>query len=197
MLLFLIEDFRPKAVGNSCVNVTASSTCEMVNNISGPAIIHHRSGYQSLHLLSYIRSLRIFTFLYSLQYAAYNFTPSNFVRPAYSYLPNTQYFDTRRRAVHKAVWLPDRDVWNQNRQLMDRSRPSGFRSMNPKYCVSQSNYVLSCCFISVLSTARHGRSYCTIQFDIWSFLGDSMLLFCNSVNRHRRFWRSLSVSLLL
>jgi hypothetical protein len=39
---------------------------------------------------------------------------------------------------------------------------------------------------------------CTIQFDIWSFVGDSSILMsCNSVNRHRRLWGSFSVSLLL
>jgi predicted cation transporter len=81
MFLFLIEGFGPKAVVN-CVNVTASNICEKVKTVSRQ--VYHRSGYQSLHLLSYIRSLRIFTFLYSLQYAAYNFTPSNSVRPAYS-----------------------------------------------------------------------------------------------------------------
>ena len=81
---------------------------------------------------------------------------------------------------------------------MDRSRPSDFRSMNPKYCVSQSNNVLSCCFTSILSTVRHGHTYCTIQFDIWSFLGDSSILIsCNSVNRHRRLWGSFFVSLIL
>jgi len=84
LVSFLIGDFGPKAVGNSCVNVTASNMCEKGNAVSRQAIAYHRSGYQSLHLLSYVRWLRIFTFLYSLQYAAYNFTLSNSVRPAYS-----------------------------------------------------------------------------------------------------------------
>jgi len=38
----------------------------------------------------------------------------------------------------------------------------------------------------------------TVQSDIWSFLGDSSItMSCNSINRHRRFWGSFSVSLLL
>jgi len=45
LVLFLIEDFGPKAVGYSCVNVTASNICKKGNKVSRQAIAYHRSGY--------------------------------------------------------------------------------------------------------------------------------------------------------
>lgn len=42
MFLYFIEDFGTKAVGNSCVNITASNICEKGNTISRQAIAYQR-----------------------------------------------------------------------------------------------------------------------------------------------------------
>ena len=142
----LTEGFGPKAVENSRVNCTARNGCAKGTTISRQSIAHHRTRCQSLHWLSYIRSPRIFTFLCSLQDATYNFTLSNFVRPAISVVAKYE------KCLSPGVVLcghwatggrpPYSDGSSWNRQLMDRSRPSDFRSMNPKYFVSQRKVIL-------------------------------------------------------